>query len=238
MTNQNLDSITRVKYRREITYLVPIELPRPSLLKRAQIRLLKNKFPLIVVVLYIVLAFGGGVWFSASIPPSKAEPIQNASEASENPPVAGPVLPSDVVLFNSPLSALKNYLVGSANEKQLQERQSKLEKYLQSKNSPLQSESRVIAEQENWKLILSISYAESTLGKKCYYNNCSGIGGSQIRTYKSLKNWVIGFNGLLERKYKDQSLEQMCGVYVQPCNPNWLLANKQILSELDERGIE
>jgi hypothetical protein len=30
----------------------------------------------------------------------------------------------------------------------------------------------------------------------------------------------------------------MCGVYVQPCNPNWLKATHQILDELDEAGIK
>jgi hypothetical protein len=53
-----------------------------------------------------------------------------------------------------------------------------------------------------------------------------------------LDNWILGFNRLLEQKYKDQSLEQMCGVYVQPCNPRWLLATKQILTALDKENIE
>jgi hypothetical protein len=58
------------------------------------------------------------------------------------------------------------------------------------------------------------------------------------RKYKSIQNWVLDLNRLLERRYSDKTLEQMCGVYVQPCNQNWLLATSQIFDELKAQNIE
>ena len=90
--------------------------------------------------------------------------------------------------------------------------------------------------------ILAIAFAESTLGKNCADNNCSNIGvkpgAPSWRSYASYSAWVVDFNRLLDKKYKDWTLEQMCGVYVKPCNPNWLLATKQILTALDQADIK
>jgi hypothetical protein len=121
-------------------------------------------------------------------------------------------------------------------------RKEKLRAYLQGKKTPFASVADTIAEQPHWKLILAISFAESTFGKNCVDNNCSNIGvkpgHDYWRKYKTLNDWVIDFNRLLERRYKNWSLEQMNGVYVQPKNPNWLAATRQILEELQEQGIE
>ena len=110
------------------------------------------------------------------------------------------------------------------------------------KMSPLAAASETIAEQDHWRLILAIAFAESTMGKNCADNNCSNIGvkpgATSWRSYASYGAWVVDFNRLLDKRYKDWTLEQMCGVYVKPCNPNWLLATKQILTALDEDRIE
>lgn len=124
----------------------------------------------------------------------------------------------------------------------LVKRKASLKKYLMQKNSPFYEDEEAInmlLALPHLKLILAISYAESTMGKNCYYNNCSGIGGyvPNLRKYKEFKNWMVDLNDLLERKYKNWTLEQMCGVYVQPCNSGWLKATKQVLAELDLQEI-
>lgn len=131
---------------------------------------------------------------------------------------------------------------GYAGPDQLVARKAKLRKYLKDKNSPFFDDDQALdslLSLPHRRLILAISYAESTMGRNCYFNNCSGIGGSvpNLRKYKEFRNWMIDLNDLLERRYKDWTLEQMCGVYVQPCNPNWLKATAQVLQELDNREI-
>jgi hypothetical protein len=202
------------------------------------------------LALALLLAFGGGMWYALLTPQSAAQ-IEPPAPQVESATIAAPIplaeVPAGVkqnaaisndILFNTPIEMLKDYLATAAAQDQLEARKIKLHQFLSNRNSPLEAQADLIAEQAHWKLILAISFAESTLGQKCYAFNCSGIGGSQIRGYKSFDNWILDFNRLLEKRYKDRTLEQMCGVYVQPCNPNWLLATKQILSALDESHIE
>jgi hypothetical protein len=72
-------------------------------------------------------------------------------------------------------------------------------------------------------------------------NNCSNIGvkpGHELwHEYKNYGEWIVDFNKLLERRYKDWTLDDMCGVYVKPCNKNWLMATRQVLDELNEKQI-
>ena len=115
-------------------------------------------------------------------------------------------------------------------------RSAMLARYLQERHSPLIEFASVIAQQSHWKLILAISFAESGMGKRCADNNCSGIGVEpghpKWQMYETKGDWAKALNRLLEKRYKDKTLQQMCGVYVQPCNENWLLATNQILKEL------
>jgi hypothetical protein len=200
------------------------------------------------LILALALAFTGGMWYALMTPESAAQvqqPVPQVESASITAPIPLANVPaqpspavSNDVLFNTPIQMLKDYLDTAAAQGHLQARKARLHEFLKSRNSPLEPQADLIAEQNHWKLILAISFAESTLGEKCFDFNCSGIGGSQIRSYKSFDNWILDFNRLLEKRYKDKTLEQMCGVYVQPCNPNWLLATGQILTALDEAKIE
>lgn len=206
----------------------------------------------VIMVSGLLMSFAFGVWYEWKTSTSSAGDTSTAaaslSAAASNPiPLAAaPVglsaessINSDA-LFNTPLELLKNYFASPPSPDQpdaLAMRKTQLHQFLKDRNSPLEPEADLIAEQDHWKLILAISFAESSLGKRCYYNNCSGIGGSDIKTYHSLTAWIIDFNHLLESRYKDKTLEQMCGVYVQPCNPNWLLATRQILTALDDQSI-
>jgi len=200
----------------------------------------------VALALSLVLAFGGGMWYAVSTPKSAAvdEAVPQVAGASTPIPM-GNIQVSDSntaigndVLFNTPIGQLKDYFAAPPPPDTLAVRKEQLRQFLKTWNSPLESQADTIAEQDHWKLILAISFAESTLGKHCYMNNCSGIGGSNIRTYKTPEDWIVDFNNLLEKRYKDKTLEQMCGVYVQPCNPHWLVATKQVLSALDQANIE
>lgn len=213
----------------------------------------QRRVPVYAVIVFVLLAFGSGAWSVMVTPKSEAE------SAAAVPPAAMPLdssVPlgpisnvSNDVLFNMTIGQLETYLNALADENQkakaaetMAARKEKLKAYLQQKKTPFASVSDTIAEQKHWKLILAISFAESTFGKNCVDNNCSNIGVKPghpyWRKYATLADWVKDFNSLLERKYKDYTLEQMNGVYVQPKNPNWLLATRQILQELEEQGIE
>jgi len=88
----------------------------------------------------------------------------------------------------------------------------------------------------DWKLIIGIADAESSLGRAFYLDydvNCHnywGIkppagqrdDGSYLRCYYTDEYGIKSIAALLARRYKGQTPEQMCGVYVQPCNPDWL----------------
>lgn len=220
-----------------------------------------NKFkaprlPLVLTATAMLLAFFGGVWWTLSANYTEAEALPPINTNYIIPLVSlpkgvGPIdsLPNEA-LFNLPLEQLEIYLnnltppppVALSEEQIIAQRAEKLKLFLQERNSPFADYADVLAAQPHWKLMLAIAFAESTLGKNCVNNNCSNIGvkpGHPMwRKYPTYKEWLIDFNSLLERRYKNWTLEEMNGVYVQPKNPNWMLATKQILSALQEKGIE
>lgn len=124
-----------------------------------------------------------------------------------------------------------------------QKRRQQLKEYFEYRKSPFADDDSTLdafLNSNNMKLMIAISFVESTMGKKCYYNNCSGIGGypPNLRKYDSYAGWVKDFDALLERRYKGMEPEEMMGVYVQPGSPNWINGVRQILAELQERNIE
>jgi len=107
--------------------------------------------------------------------------------------------------------------------------------------SPMASLGRTIVETAeaqgvSWKLVIGIAHAESSLGRAFvhpYDVNCGnywGIkppggrrdDGSYLRCYYTPQDGVNSIVGLLARRYKDATPEEMNGVYVQPKNQNWL----------------
>ncbi len=124
-----------------------------------------------------------------------------------------------------------------------QKRRDSLRAYFESRNSPFADDDATLdafLNSNNMKLMIAISFVESTMGKKCYYKNCSGIGGypPNLRKYDSFAEWVKDFDALLEKRYKGMEPEELMGVYVQPGSPNWINGVKQILGELRQQGIE
>jgi hypothetical protein len=214
------------------------------------------RLPVFLTIFLILAAFITGAWASWQTRQTTAEEILEVPNIThyyiplpEGPKSLGPIeTVSNEVLFNLPLQQLEAYLNNVMKTPEMKEaeilaaRKAKLKEFLKERRSPLVETTDTIAEQKHWKLILAIAFAESTLGKNCADNNCSNIGVKPghpyWRKYASLKEWVIDFNRLLEKKYKDWTLEEMNGVYVKPKNPNWLLATRQIFTQLQEQGLE
>jgi len=211
----------------------------------------QRRVPVLAAVLALFLAFAFGGWFALNTTRSAADDLPSAS-ATQTP--AGSLVlsgiatpdPSDAeagnALFNTPIEYLKNYFDSINQPGVINARQTQLTQFLKDMHSPLVPAAETIAEQPHWQLILAIAFAESTLGKNCNDYNCSNIGvapnSPYWQKYDSYNAWVLDFNRLLDKKYNNWTLQQMCGVYVKPCNPNWLQATQEILDALKDRGIE
>jgi hypothetical protein len=120
----------------------------------------------------------------------------------------------------------------------LQKKQELVKEYLESKKSPLAEYTDVLLAQEDWKTILALSNAESSLGKRCYHNNCSGIYGRYDMGYAGLKKyptkaeWIVDLQKLLDKRYEGWTLEKMNGIYVVPRSNNWIRATSKVYNDL------
>lgn len=195
----------------------------------------------------IVLSFASGALFVMKL----AEPVGNSqvySAAAEQALLAEEgikVFSQQVIDVASPVFAAfvkENRDETDLAAVELEARKVKLQAYLASKNSPFAKDPAAIeafATSRNMKMMVAISFVESTFGKNCYYYNCSGIGGTppKLRKYNSYAEWIRDFDDLLERRYKDVPPEEFIGLYVQPGSPNWIYGVKQVLAEFEEQGI-
>lgn len=132
-----------------------------------------------------------------------------------------------------------------------------IKQYLDSKNSPLAKVSNTLAKQSNWKLIIAISYAESSYCKQIPKNskgvpnyNCWGVGGaSNMWAFGSdLDKAVVKYNSFLntnprKKPYSKMSFDEMNGIYCQdhkrPGNEclNWEEKLQTVYSELKALGL-
>jgi hypothetical protein len=121
-----------------------------------------------------------------------------------------------------------------------QERTQILKDYLAQKNSPLYDYADVLLDQPNWKLVLSISHAESNMCKYQRGNNCWGIGGAKYhRFYPTFAEGIVDANDLIQ-KYHERGLttpRTMMYRWVGWNNQNWVLANNQVLAQLEGIGL-
>jgi hypothetical protein len=212
---------------------------------------------LFAMIFILLVGFTSGMWVALNTQRSLAEdyepeapPGQVKIYSPQELSALGPLQTvSNDVLFNLPIGQLEQYLEDSGKPTPEQqkialenERAEKLKAYLQEKKSPFADYTDVLARQSHWKLLLAISFAESTFGKNCVNFNCSNIGVKPghpyWHKYANYGEWMKDFNKLLDKRYSDWTLEQMNGVYVKPKNPNWLMATKQVLDELQERNIQ
>lgn len=193
-----------------------------------------------------VLSFTAGVLFSVRLaePIVQSQAYNDALIKTRYATQGVKVYSQHVIDIASPVFAalVKENRTEDLNAKQMAERKQKLKEYLESKKSPLAKDDAALtalAESKNMKMIVAISFVESTFCKNHYYHNCSGIGGTppNLRQYDSYSEWIEDFDILLEKRYKDVPPEDFIGLYVQPGSPNWLYGVKQVLREFDEKGI-
>lgn len=117
-----------------------------------------------------------------------------------------------------------------------------LKRYLEEKRSPLAEYSSVLIQQKNWKKIIALSNAESTLCRRYIEAtaNCWGVGGSDLWDMgENLGEGVVAMNHFLNTsprlskiKYSQMNFEQMNGLYKQPPGDHWVYNNLQIYNEL------
>ncbi len=219
--------------------------------------LLKKNVYLFAAVMAV--SFAGGSYFTWSAENSLAEntPVEKGpvpasvpalSVVEYAPPAKTSQAVAPEVLLSMSLDQLEAYLENSLTtpevkfEELLADRKYKLKVYLEGKNSPLIEIADTLAELKHWKLVLAISNSESSLGKRCYKNNCSGIGvmpgHPYWRDYENKAAWAKDLDKLIEKRYKDWTLADMNGVYNKPGSKNWLAASTQILEELEEKNIQ
>jgi hypothetical protein len=130
-----------------------------------------------------------------------------------------------------------------AEDAKLQEQQTEIinqkvslvRNYLESKGSPLANYTEILIAQPNWKTIIAVSNAESTLGKHCYVNNCSGIfGPNGLKTYETVPDWIVDMQSLLSSRYDGWTLQQMDGTYVYPRSNSWYIATTSVYKDLNQ----
>jgi hypothetical protein len=202
----------------------------------------------LAAVCLIALSFAAGVLFVLRL----SEPIGNSviyDAAAARALLAEDgikVFSQQVIDVASPVFAAfvkDNREVEDVAVSQLVIRKAKLKEYLAGKRSPFAEDEAALdafVASKNMKIMVAISFVESTFGQHCYYFNCSGIGGTPptLRKYDSYAEWIKDFDGLLEKRYKDVPPEKFIGLYVQPGSPNWIYGVKQVLREFDEQGID
>ena len=115
----------------------------------------------------------------------------------------------------------------------------KLRAYLVANGSPLDIYAPEIVKQPQWQRALAISFVESNMGKYCFNNNCSGMGGApgtpSWRKYETKLDWFIDLINLLEKpiyKEKYTTFKQMKGIYVYPGSDSWVYGSQKKYNEL------
>lgn len=196
----------------------------------------------------IALSFAGGIMFvlRLSEPIAESKLYDGFSQKARLASQGIQVYYQQIIDVASPVFAKllrDNHEERDIRAEQLAARKEKLKKYLESKNSPFAQDDKALdafAASKNMKLMVAISFVESTFGRNCYYYNCSGIGGTppNLKKYDSYAEWIQDFDKLLEDRYKNVPPEKFIGLYVQPGSPNWIYGVKQVIREFKEQGIE
>ncbi len=117
----------------------------------------------------------------------------------------------------------------------------KVKEYLQERNSPLADYAFVLVTLRNWKKIVALANAESSLCRKYPEKlaNCWGVGGANMWDMgDNLAQGVMSMNHFLNSypkgnvKYSQMSFEDMNGFYKQPAADHWVYNNEAIYNDL------
>lgn len=118
----------------------------------------------------------------------------------------------------------------------------KVKEYLQQQRSPLADYSAVLVAVKNWKKIVALANAESTLCRTYPTTkaNCWGVGGANLWDMgDNLGDGIISMNKFLNNyplksstKYATMSFERMNGFYKQPAADHWLYNVQSVYDDL------
>ena len=108
----------------------------------------------------------------------------------------------------------------------------KVRDYLEGQRSPLAEYAQVLTSVKNWKQIVALANAESTLCRNYPVSkaNCWGVGGAALWDFgNNLGDGILEMNKFLVQyplrsniKYSQMTFKQMNGLYKQPAAAHWL----------------
>ncbi len=122
--------------------------------------------------------------------------------------------------------------------------------YLQDHGSPLAEYTSTLVSMRNWKKIVALSNAESSMCRRYPVgkSNCWGVGGADLWDMGSnLGQGVVAMNQFLNLypkrshvKYSEMSFEKMNGLYKQPAAQHWVDNNYAVYNDLVaiERSVQ
>ena len=118
----------------------------------------------------------------------------------------------------------------------------KLKEYLNGYNSPLAEYTDGIIELKNWKKIIALSNAESSLCRRYPEStaNCWGVGGANLwdmgdnlgEGVKEMDHFLRHYPRRNTIKYDAMKFEHMNGLYKQPAADHWVINNQQTYNDL------
>ncbi|MEJ0021654.1 MAG: hypothetical protein WDN47_03660 [Candidatus Doudnabacteria bacterium] len=177
--------------------------------------------------------------------------VTYAADTKVNQPDIGPLLVFDLsdASFNDYLDMRSLELSDQYYQAQIrqqamrqQELTSKVRTYLQEQRSPLAEYASTLVTLRNWKQIVALSNAESSMCLHYHIDtsNCWGVGGtSPWNMGTNLGDGVITMNHFLNKyplhspiKYAQMSFEQMNGLYKQPPADHWVANNRTVYDDL------
>jgi hypothetical protein len=117
-----------------------------------------------------------------------------------------------------------------------------LKDYLRANRSPLADYAHILIQQNNWKKIIALANAESTMCRfyPAQTANCWGVGGSNLWDMgNNLGEGISAMNHFLNTapyrssiKYSQMNFEQMNGLYKQPPGDHWVYNNLKVYNQL------
>lgn len=118
----------------------------------------------------------------------------------------------------------------------------RVQEYLEEQRSPLAPYAKILITLKNWKKIIALANAESTMCKRYREEtaNCWGIGGANLWTLgKDLGEGIKSVNNFLSNnpkkskvKYAQMDFKQMNGLYKQPAAEHWVYNNETVYQDL------
>ena len=198
---------------------------------------LKHKFVIVLCLLS----------FSTTLMPHEAYGSQAKSQRSDTQPL---------LVFNLSDTGYQDYIDGISQVLTQQYRQQQLElqamrqkklteevqAYLENQGSPLANYASTLVTVRNWKKILALANAESSLCRNYPVNkaNCWGVGGAKLWDFGSnLGDGVIAMNHFLNNyplsshiKYSQMTFARMNGLYKQPPAQHWVDNAQTVYNDL------